>query len=73
MEISENIEDNSTNNWFRKSPIQRQRWGDTQVLPHTDWGDLFFDLFYVVSTTVVVATTILFFRLLLASTSTRAY
>lgn len=44
------MEDNSTNNWFRQPPIQRQKWGDTQVLPHVNWGDLFFDLFYVVST-----------------------
>ena len=28
-------------------PKQRQRWGDKQILPHTNWGDLFFDLFYV--------------------------
>jgi hypothetical protein len=28
-------------------PIQRQRWGDTQLKPHTDWGGLFFDLFFV--------------------------
>jgi hypothetical protein len=28
-------------------PRQRQRWGDTQHPPHTDWGDIFFDLFYV--------------------------
>ena len=28
-------------------PVQRQKWGDTQVLPRVDWGDLFFDLFYV--------------------------
>jgi hypothetical protein len=28
-------------------PEQRQRWGDTQVMPHVEWGDLFFDLFYV--------------------------
>jgi hypothetical protein len=28
-------------------PIQRQRWGEDQDLPHIDWGDLFFDLFYV--------------------------
>ena len=28
-------------------PIQRQRWRDDHVLPHIDWGDLFFDLFYV--------------------------
>mmetsp|Transcript_944 Transcript_944/g.1542 ORF Transcript_944/g.1542 Transcript_944/m.1542 type:complete len:481 (+) Transcript_944:63-1505(+) len=26
---------------------QRQRWDDHQVLPHVNWGDLFFDLFYV--------------------------
>lgn len=28
-------------------PRQRQRWTDTQILPHVNWGDLFFDLFYV--------------------------
>ena len=28
-------------------PVQRQRWGDDQVLPHVNWGDLFYDLFYV--------------------------
>jgi hypothetical protein len=28
-------------------PIQRQRWGDTQIHPVVNWGDLFFDLFYV--------------------------
>ena len=28
-------------------PRQRQRWGDNQVLPHVNWGDLYFDLFYV--------------------------
>ncbi|CAB9505398.1 expressed unknown protein [Seminavis robusta] len=28
-------------------PQQRQRWGDTQVLPRVNWGDLFFDLYYV--------------------------
>jgi hypothetical protein len=28
-------------------PRQRQRWGDAQVAPHTNWGDIFFDLFYV--------------------------
>ena len=28
-------------------PQQRQRWGDTQLHPHTNWGDVFFDLFYV--------------------------
>lgn len=31
--------------WTR--PKQRQRWGDDDVLPHINWGDLFFDLFYV--------------------------
>jgi hypothetical protein len=25
-------------------PRQRQRWGDTQVLPRVNWGDLFFDV-----------------------------
>ena len=28
-------------------PRQRQRWGDDEVLPHVNWADLFFDLFYV--------------------------
>lgn len=28
-------------------PLQRQKWGDTQILPRVNWGDLFFDLFYV--------------------------
>lgn len=32
--------------WYCR-PVQRQRWDDDQVLPHVDWGDLFFDLFYV--------------------------
>jgi low temperature requirement protein LtrA len=32
---------------FYQPPFQRQKWGDTQVLPHVNWGDLFFDLFYV--------------------------
>jgi Bacterial low temperature requirement A protein (LtrA) len=29
------------------APQQRQRWGEAQLPPHTDWGDIFFDLFYV--------------------------
>jgi len=28
-------------------PRQRQRWGDRQMHPHKNWGDIFFDLFYV--------------------------
>ena len=28
-------------------PVQRQRWGEEQPHPHTNWGDTFFDLFYV--------------------------
>lgn len=28
-------------------PRQRQKWGSDQVLPHVNWGNLFFDLFYV--------------------------
>jgi len=28
-------------------PVQRQKWGHTQILPRTNWGDLFWDLFYV--------------------------
>lgn len=34
--------------WYTP-PIQRQRWGEEQLAPHTDWGDIFFDLFYVAS------------------------
>jgi len=32
---------------FYARPAQRQRWGEDQVLPHVNWGDIFFDLFYV--------------------------
>ena len=32
--------------WY-SPPIQRQRWNEDQILPHVNWGDLFFDLFYV--------------------------
>ena len=32
--------------WYNP-PIQRQRWCEDQSLPHINWGDLFFDLFYV--------------------------
>ena len=32
--------------WYAP-PIQRQRWNEDQILPHVNWGDLFFDLFYV--------------------------
>ena len=32
---------------FYAPPLQRQRYGDTNILPHVGWGDLFFDLFYV--------------------------
>jgi hypothetical protein len=28
-------------------PLQRQKWGDAQIHPVVNWGDLFFDLFYV--------------------------
>jgi len=31
-------------------PRQRQKWGQEQILPRVNWGDLFFDLFYVAST-----------------------
>ena len=31
-------------------PLQRQRWGETQVIPRVNWGDIFFDLFYVAAT-----------------------
>lgn len=29
---------------FYDYPVQRQRWGDPQLLPHINWRDLFFDL-----------------------------
>ncbi|KAL7564133.1 hypothetical protein ACA910_021108 [Epithemia clementina (nom. ined.)] len=32
---------------FYRPPRQRQRWSDNQLAPHTEWGDIFFDLFYV--------------------------
>lgn len=32
---------------FYRNPVQRQKWGEDQMLPHVNWGDLFFDLFYV--------------------------
>ena len=32
--------------WY-SPPVQRQRWGADQTLPHVNWGDIFFDLFYV--------------------------
>ena len=41
--------DTSANNRFRKSPTQRQKWGEDQTVENTNWGDMFFDLFYVVS------------------------
>jgi hypothetical protein len=37
----------TTTTYLYASPHQRQRWGDTQITPHTNWGDLFFDVFYV--------------------------
>jgi hypothetical protein len=32
---------------YQQTARQRQRWDDQQILPHVNWGDLFFDLFYV--------------------------
>jgi len=32
--------------WF-SPPRQLQKWGADQISPHTDWGNIFFDLFYV--------------------------
>ena len=32
---------------LRRAPQQMQRWGEHQHHPHTNWGDLFFDLIYV--------------------------
>ena len=28
-------------------PLQRQKWGDDVAAQHSEWGDLFYDLFYV--------------------------
>lgn len=39
--------DTHTRNGFRGMPVQRQQWGEKQCVPHTNWGDMFFDLFYV--------------------------
>ena len=32
---------------FYQAPQQRQTWGDSQILPRVNWGDLYFDLFFV--------------------------
>jgi len=32
---------------FYTRPRQRQKWGESQAHPHTNFNDLFFDLFYV--------------------------
>jgi len=42
----ENHDNGSRTPWYNP-PIQRQRWDEEQRLPHVNWGDLFFDLFYV--------------------------
>ncbi len=42
----ENHGDGSRTPWYNP-PIQRQKWDEEQSLPHVNWGDLFFDLFYV--------------------------
>jgi hypothetical protein len=39
--------DESTIMPFYTPPKQRQRWGDEQLPVHNNWGDIFFDLFYV--------------------------
>ena len=41
------IDDHKIMTPFYAPPLQRQRYGDTNILPHVGWGDLFFDLFYV--------------------------
>jgi hypothetical protein len=45
----EELKNHSASLSFFTKPIQRQRWGDIQLKPHTNWGDIFFDLFYVAS------------------------
>lgn len=32
---------------FYSVPFQRQRWGDSQALPESNYGTLFFDLFFI--------------------------
>lgn len=32
---------------FYRAPTQMVHWGEPQILPHTNWFDLFFDLIYV--------------------------
>ena len=32
---------------FYSRPVQRQKWGDDVAAQHSEWGDLFYDLFYV--------------------------
>jgi hypothetical protein len=32
---------------FYSRPVQRQKWGDDVTAQHSEWGDLFYDLFYV--------------------------
>lgn len=60
--ISDTSEDNDKKNKFGdisyrprslilySPPIQRQKWDEKQILPRINWGDLFFDLFYVGAT-----------------------
>lgn len=40
-------------------PRQRQQWGQRQILPRVNWGDLFFDLFYVAAAYNVSITRVL--------------
>ena len=42
----ENHGDGSRTPWYNP-PIQRQKWGEEQCLPHVNWGDIFFDLFFM--------------------------
>ena len=44
--VSEDNGHGSRTPWY-DPPIQRQRWDEDQILPHVNWGDIFFDLFYV--------------------------
>jgi len=45
-QVSEDGTGSEETPWYNP-PIQMQRWAEDQVLPHVNWGDIFFDLFYV--------------------------
>ena len=44
---SEHLSERSVRQIFYQPTKQRQTWADKQDLPHVEWVDLFYDLFYV--------------------------